>query len=89
MKIKKDCVLRQVAQTWMVLPVAEQCAQLDGVLNLTESGAMLWKLLEQGCEMSALVDALTGEYDVSPEKALADATKFTEKLMQLGCLDAD
>ena len=89
MKIKKDFVLRQVAQTWMVLPLGEENERLGGILNLTESGALLWKRLEQGCEISDLVEALTGEYDVSEEKALADATKFTDKLAQLGCLEAE
>lgn len=89
MKIKKDFILRQVAQTWMVLPLAEQNEQLNGILNLTESGAMLWRLLEQGCDLSALVAALTEEYEVSETKAREDAEKFTDKLMQFGCLEAD
>lgn len=89
MKIKENYVLRQVAQTWIVMPLAEENINLNGMLTLTESGAMLWQLLEQGCDLSALADALTREYDVSEAKALEDADKFTQKLMQLGCLDAD
>ena len=89
MKIKKNFVLRQVAQTWIVMPLAEQNDTLNGMLTLTESGAMLWQLLEQGCDLSALVDAMTQEYEVSESKAREDAQKFTSKLIQLGCLDAD
>ena len=89
MKIKKNFVLRQVAQTWIVMPLAAQNENLNGMLTLTESGAMLWQLLEQGCDLSALVDAMTREYDVSESKAQEDALKFTTKLMQFGCLDAD
>lgn len=89
MKIKKDFVLRQVAQSWIVLPLAEQSTNLNGILSLTDSGAMLWKLLEQGCDLSALVEYLTGEYEVTEAKAREDAVKFTEKLIQIGCLDAN
>jgi hypothetical protein len=89
MKIKANFVLRQVAKSWMVLPLAEQNKNLNGVLSLTESGALLWRQLEEGCDMQTLADALVQEYGIPREKALADASKFTEKLMQLGCLDAD
>ena len=89
MKIKENYVLRQVAQTWIVMPLAEENINLNGMLTLTESGAMLWRLLEQGCDLSALAGALTQEYDVSEAKAMEDADKFTQKLLQLGCLDAD
>lgn len=89
MKIKKDFILRQMAQTWTVLPLAEQAYQLKGVLTLTESGAILWKELEQGCDLSDLVYALTREYDVSEAKAREDAVKFIEKLTMFGCLDMD
>ena len=89
MKIKKDFVLRQVAAVWMVMPLAEQNEKLGGMLTLSESGALLWRTLEQGCDMDGLAKALTAEYDVSEEKALADAAKFVEKLRQLGCIEAD
>ena len=89
MKIKKNFALRQVADTWIVMPLAEQNMNLNGMLTLTESGAILWKALEQGCDLDALTNALTAEYDVSAEKARADAAKFVEKLMQLGCIQED
>ena len=87
MKINNNFVLRQVAQSWIVLPLAEQNENLKGMLTLTDSGAILWKFLEQGCELSDLAKALTDEYEVTQEKALADATNFVNKLVQLGCVN--
>ena len=89
MKIKNNFVLRHVADMWVVLPLAEQSLDFNGILSVTESGVLLWRLLEQGCDMQALVDALLSEYEVSEEKARADAAKFVDKLLTLGCLDAD
>ncbi len=89
MKIKPNFVLRQVADIWIVLPLAEENLNFDGMLTVTESGAMLWKHLEQGCDLDALTKALTDEYDVTEAKARADAAMFVEKLTQLGCIDAD
>ena len=89
MKIKQNFVLRQVADIWVVFPLAEKNLDFNGMLSVTESGVLLWKALEQGCDMDALVNALLEEYDVSEAKARMDAEKFVEKLTQLGCLEAD
>ena len=87
MRIKQDFVLRQVAVTWVVLPLAEQTVDFTGMLTLNASGAMLWKLLEQGSDRSALVDALLSEYEVSPQQASADVDEFLSKLKQAGCME--
>lgn len=89
MKIKENFVLRQLADTWVVMPLGEENDKLGGMLTLSESGAILWKALEQGCDLDQLAKALTAQYDVSEEIARADAAKFVGKLSQLGCIDAD
>ena len=89
MKIKKDFVLRQIADIWVVLPLAEKTLDFTGMLTVTESGVLLWKQLEQGCDIETLVETLLNEYEVSEEKARMDAEKFVGKLMQLGCLEAE
>lgn len=87
MKIKADFVLRQVANTWAVLPLHKDVLNFDGMLTLNESGAFLWKLLEQGADQEALADAMTGEYDVSRQQALEDIDEFIAKLQRAGCIE--
>ena len=87
MKIKKDYVLRQVAETWVVLPLGEETVNFSGMLTLNESGAMLWRVLEEKNDKNALVQALTAEYDVSEEEAAADIDAFITKLVQAGCVE--
>lgn len=87
MKIKEGFLLRQVADTWAVLPVGQACVDFNGMLTLNDSGAMLWKTLEQGADREALAEALLAEYDVSREIALADADEFLEKLKKAGCVE--
>ena len=72
MKISDKFVLRQVAGSWIVLPVAEKTVDFNGMLTLNETGLMLWKLLEKGSSREALAQALTDEYDVTFAEALAD-----------------
>ena len=87
MKIKENFALRQVAGTWVVLPLAAANLDFNGMLALNESGCMLWKLLEQGTTREALATALTDEYDVTLEQALADVDEYLDKLDMAGCID--
>lgn len=87
MKIKENFVLRQVADTWVVLPLSSATLNFDGMLNLNESGAMLWSVLEKGATREQLADALTSEYAVSREVALNDVDEFLENLKNADCLE--
>ena len=86
MKLKPDYVLRQVAGTWVVLPLGETAVNFSGMIRLNDSGAMLWKALEQGGDQNTLVEALTGEYNVSRQQAQSDVEEFLEKLRKAGCI---
>lgn len=87
MKISDKFVLRQVAGSWIVLPVAEKTVDFNGMLTLNETGLMLWKLLEKGSSREALAQALTDEYDVTFAEALADVDEYLGKLERAGCLE--
>ena len=88
MKLLKDgFVLRQVADTWVVMPLGQMSLDFNGMLTLNETGALLWKALEQGGDVDALTNALTAEYDVSAADARADVEAFLEKLKQSGCME--
>lgn len=87
MKLKEGFVLRQVADTWVVMPLGSVGVDFNGMLTLNETGALLWKALEKGGDQEALADALTAEYAVSREQALADAQEFMENLVRAGCAE--
>jgi len=87
MKLNKNFILRQVAEHWIVLPLAEKTVDFSGILTLNESGVLLWNALEKGGDRQSLVDALTSEYEVTAEKAAADVDAFIGKLVQAGCID--
>lgn len=87
MKVKENFVLRQVAQAWVIMPLGQEMIDLGGMLMLNESGVLLWRCLEQGCDMQALTDALVTEFGISPEQASADAKEFVEKLTKFGCVE--
>lgn len=86
MKISENFVLRQVADTWVVLPVGQASVDFNGMLTLNESGAILWRALEQGGDRDGLADALLAEYEVDRATALADVDAFLKKLSDTGIL---
>ena len=87
MKIKENFALRQVADTWCVLPLAEATLNLNGMMTLNDSGVLLWQTLEQGCTREELVDALMNEYEVNQEEASADIDEFLDKLRSVDCIE--
>ena len=87
MKLKKNFILRQVADTWVVLPLAEATVDFSAVMTLNGSGALLWQTLEQGADRDGLVAALTAEYEVDAQEAADDVDAFLEKLARIGCIE--
>lgn len=87
MKLNPDFILRQVAGTWVAVPVGMTCVSFNGMLSLNDSGAMLWRVLEKGGSREDLAEALTSAYEVDAVTALADADEFLATLAAAGCLE--
>ena len=87
MKIREGYVLRQVADHYVVLPVGQASVSFNGMLSLNESGALLWRALENGGDRETLAAALTAEYEVEREQALSDADEFIAALEKIGCVE--
>ncbi len=87
MKIKEGFMLRDVAGAHVVVPVGKASTVLNGIIQLNESGALLWGLLTEGADKNALEARLTEEYGISRERAAADAGAFLDSLRKAGCLE--
>ena len=78
MKIKSGFVIREIAGQYMAVPVGERVNDLHGMIALNETGAFIWKLLEDEKTEEDLARALTEEYEVSYEEALEAVKEFRE-----------
>ena len=87
MKIKQGFMLREVAGNFVVVAVGEASKNFNGVINLNESGAFLWKQLMSETTNDKLLDALLNEYDVSEEIAKKDIQMFVNKLKEADILE--
>lgn len=80
MKIKQGFILREVAGNFIVVAVGNAVKEFNGVINLNETGAYLWKKLQDGADEEGLVKALLEEYEVEEDLARKDVKAFVEKL---------
>ena len=87
MKIKANYALREVAGTWVVLPVAGETVNFNGMISLNETGALLWKVLEKDSDINSLSLALMQKYAVDSDAAVADAVAFVERLRNAGLIE--
>jgi len=86
MKIKDNFILKEIAGSYVVVPVRSRAVDFSGVIKLTESGAFLWRLLEKGADREELVAALLDEYEVDEVTASKDVDRFVDSLREADLL---
>ncbi len=82
MKVKDGFMLREIAGQWVVVPLGEMVVEFNGIITLTETGALLWRKLETGAEEDDLVKALMDEYDVDEATAREDVKSFLKDTIE-------
>lgn len=80
MKIKEGFILRNVAGSFVVVPIGQATLDFNGMMNLNETGAFLFEKMIEGITREDLIKALTDEYDVDKETATKDVDAFIEKV---------
>ena len=88
-KIKNGFMLREIVDQWVVVPLGERVVSFNEIMTLSESGALLWKMLEQGSNEKALVDAILKEYAIDNETALGDIREFIAGLKEKGLVHTE
>ncbi len=78
MKIKDGFMLRKVAENYVVVPVGKEALDFNGMVTMNETGAFLWKQMEEDRTKEELLKALMEEYEVTEERASAGVEKFLE-----------
>lgn len=87
MKIKPGFRLRHIADSWLIVPTGAMTKNVPGVLNVSESGAQIWKDLEGGTDETSLVKHIMDEYDVDEATASVDVKEFLSFIRERGWID--
>lgn len=86
MKIKEGFILREVADSFVAVAVGDTASSFNGLINLNETGAFIWKQLENDTTQKDVVDALLKEYDID-EKTASDAVDaFLQQLRNVNLI---
>jgi hypothetical protein len=84
-KIRDGYLLKEVAGSHIVVPVGD--LNFEGLINLNETGALIWGKLENGCSRDELVSTLISEYGIDQETASKDVDAFIEVLRKENLID--
>lgn len=89
MKIKQGYKVRNIVGENVVVMQGHEGADMTRLIALNDTSLYLWNKLSGGEEFDArrVCDLLTEQYDVEPERALADAEKWIESLAGCGLLE--
>ena len=88
MKIKEGLLLKEIAGKWVLVPTDDAAPDMDSIITLSSSAAMLWRELEKGVDsLEHLANALLREYEIDYRTALRDSEDFTTQLKNNGMLE--
>lgn len=86
MKIKKGFVLREAAGSYIVMNIGGNM-DFNGMITLNETGALIWRSVEEGNDAEAIAEKIAGLYEIDRETALCDVNAFIEKMNGAGILE--
>ena len=87
MKRKADFIMQNVGGENMLVPLGAQVMHLNGIITLNDTAACVWELLAQERSLDELTAAVAERFDVTPERARADAQTFVDEITRLGLLE--
>ncbi|MDY4077606.1 MAG: PqqD family protein [Clostridium sp.] len=86
MKIKDGFILREILDSYMAVPVGERTREVQGVIALNETGAFLWRMLEEDTSEDKLIASMVKEYEITEKTAKDDIKEYLSFLREKGWL---
>ena len=88
MKIREGFILKEIAGSYVVVPVGDNLVDFSLMITTNETGAFLWEHLLNDTTACELVEALKGEYEGATDEELsADVDEFLAMLSENGILE--
>lgn len=88
MKIKEGFILKEIAGSYVVVPVGDDLVDFSLMITTNETGAFLWDCLSEDKTEEELVSLLSKEYEGVDEPTLAeDVSEFVALLKENNVLE--
>jgi len=86
-KIKDGFLLREIAGTYVVVPIGERVIDFKGMMTLNEIGSFIWSNMQSECTSDEIVSLILENYDVDADTARTDLEEFLDHIRKNGALD--
>ena len=73
-------VTREVGNELIVVPLSANVAQMNELFTLNETAKVIWENLNEGADMSALIQTITDTFDIDRHTAEKDIAVFLQTL---------
>jgi hypothetical protein len=75
-----DIVTRKTGNEYVLVPVANNIADMNSVYTLNETGAFIWDLINGNRNIEEIIKALTEEYDINQQSASEDVISLIKNM---------
>lgn len=75
-----DYIHRQIAGSDVLISVGSNIANFNGYIELNKSAVVLWKKLQNPCQLNELEQVLEETFGISHETAVEDVLDFLKEL---------
>lgn len=73
-------VTRKTGDEYVLVPIADNIADMNSVYTLNETGAFIWELIDGNRCVEDLINELIKEYDTDMETATNDVLSFIDTM---------
>jgi hypothetical protein len=75
-----NIVTRKTGNEYVLVPIANNIADMNSVYTLNETGAFIWEHIDGKRNLEEIINALTGEYDIDRGLASEDVFSFIDNM---------
>jgi len=86
-KVRDGFIVKKVVDDYVVVPVGDNFVDFSSIINLNETGAFLWKCLENDVTEDELANMLAKEYEADISEVKDDTSAFVESLKNAGLIE--
>jgi len=73
-------VTRKTGNEYVLVPIANNIADMNSVFTLNDPGAFIWELIDGKRDIEEIIRELIKEYEIDEVTAKADVMAFIEKM---------
>jgi hypothetical protein len=75
-----NIVTRKTGNEYVLVPIANNIADMNSVYTLNETGAFIWELIDGKKNVEEIIKYVTEEYDIDHESASKDVFSFINNM---------